>query len=146
MSEPAVTNRGVCPLTTLRAKTMNPGARNEGKSKKVFVIYCHPQSMSRVLPDAPANGDHESGLRMDPGGRVRKSRSFYGFCSRCLSSIFTILLPTGLKRVASVPRGHRRMSGILERDYLGPRRDHIRDHRSTAQLAVPLASTADGNR
>ena len=78
----------------------NTGAKMahfQKKSKKVFAIDWHPQSMPRVLPDAPSNGDHESGLRMDPGGRVRKSRSFYGFCSRCLASIFTILLPTGLK-------------------------------------------------
>ena len=67
------------------------------KSKKVFAIDCHPQSMPRVLPDAPSQGADESGLRMDPGGRVRKSHSFYGFCSRCFASIFTILLPTGLK-------------------------------------------------
>ena len=46
----------------------------------------------------------------------------------------------------SVPSGHRRMIGIFERDHLGRHRDHIRDHRSTAQLAVPLASTAGANR
>ena len=57
---------------------MNPGARNEGKLKKVFAIYWHPQSMPRVLPVAPLNGDHEYGLCVDRGSRVQESHSFYG--------------------------------------------------------------------